>query len=160
MKKYVLLFLMLLVLKFMQGIAFGYSLEITTGSGTNEGIVDKNGKWVRSKSVVQIISAYGGESHSPDNEGKPSGGDKLICETFTGYNFPFNLEEGKFDIQASVYKSKTFYVRVWNKDGDFGDSDLYVIQGFVNEIWNINGDINEPAIKIGQKLDKELEDNE
>lgn len=128
-------FLLLIVffINYVGGGVFAHSLEITTGSGEREGILDENGSWIKNGSLVEVYEA---------------GADKLLSEAHIGYNFPFNKDQGKFDIQISVNAAEKIYVRAWDSNGNYGDSEVYQVRGIEGEYWNIMGEENVPAIKI------------
>jgi len=140
----------------LSGTAVAASIEITTGSGPDEGVRDSGGGWLKDGCLVQVILARGGIVHPPGASGDPAHGDKLLLVSQVGYNFPFSRDEGKFDVQISAGGGDVIYVRAWNgptagQSERYGNSSTYNVRGFDGEMWNISEATNEPAFEVGIK---------
>jgi len=151
-----ILFIVLLIINYSFA-AFAASIEITTGSQNNEGIQGNSGARLRNGSVVQIIKAAGNIPNPPDKYGKPSSGDTLISEAVIGHNFPFNPDQGKFDVQVWASGGDRIYVRAWDSmqaglGKRFGESSVYTVKGFDGEVWNIGGKVNSSAFKTSNLI--------
>jgi|GEM_PF-2389035 len=137
--------------------ALAVSLEITTGSGRNEGIKNANGQWLRDGSIIQVIKAAGEEPNLPNADGVPQGGDVLIGEISSGHNFPFNPDEGKFDDQVVVAAGEKIFVRAFDSNelssaSSYGDSEVYVVKGNEGEYWNIREGSDSSAFRLSRRL--------
>ena len=147
-------FLAIILIFCVQNLSLAASIEITTGSKSNEGIKASSGRWLKNGSLVQFIRTGSGVPCPPDREGNPSSPDELISETEIGYNFPFTRDQGKFDFQVWAGGEEKIYVRAWDGKERYGDSEVYTVEGINGEIWNIGGEENKPAFRTEKKVSK------
>ncbi len=146
------LLLAVVVLIIFEGLAAASLLEVTTGGKQGEGIAGISGGPLKDKSLVQIIRTKDGSPKPPDKLRNPIPPDELINSTETGYNFPFNRDEGKFDFQVWANGGEKIYVRAWEDQLVYGDSELYTVSGVNGEIWNIGGEEGKPAFNVRSRV--------
>jgi hypothetical protein len=146
--------LILIEIIFLQSLALALSVEITTGSGGNEGIKGASGKWLRDGSLVQVIKTFDGVKQPPSEDGKAAFPDELIATSEIGYNFPFSRDQGKIDLQIWINKGERIYVRAWDGRSRYGDSEVHTVKGIDGEVWNIGGKVNKPAFQVSKDASK------
>jgi hypothetical protein len=151
----------LILFVFMASGAFAVTIQITTGSGTLEGIKDHVGAWLTStESTVLIIQANGGIIHGMDPT-KPyylGGGDTFLASVEIG-NEVIGPALGRFNKDAFVASDTRIYVRAFDDHGIasatyYGNSELFYVtpEGFPGAIHD--GDSwNMPDFQTDQEID-------